>query len=246
MTSLTNHTNTTRKGALTMKIPSREYCDALVEKYAVPAPIRRHCAVVERVGEQIARDLVDAGVPVDVELVVVGCRLHDAFKAASLRELIARPEWGYQPSERELQVWAELREQFTGVHETIVAAQILAGEFPEFSEFVAKIGSTGNPTYLTERLELKILHYADWRVQFEEIIDFDDRLEYLRDTYRHEWIDKGATWWEDALAAEKELEAEIFEDLDYSPGELTDRLRRTSPAGYSLATGPGSPTPDHD
>ncbi len=213
-----------------MKIPSREYCDALVDEYAVPAPIRRHCAVVERVGEQLARDLRDTGVPVDVELVVIGCRLHDAFKAASLPELIPRPEWGYEPSDRELRVWAELRERFTGVHETIVAAQILADEFPEFSEFVAKIGSTGNPTYLTERLELKILHYADWRVQFEEIIDFDDRLDYLRETYRHHWIDKGEAWWKDTLAAEKELEAEIFEALDYAPGELADRLRHASPA----------------
>ena len=213
-----------------MKIPSREYCDALIEEYAVPAPIRRHCAVVERVGEQLARDLRDAGVPVNVELVVVGCRLHDAFKAASLPELVARPEWGYEPSDRELEVWAALRERFTGMHETIVAAHILADEFPEFSAFVAKIGSTGNPTYLTERLELKILHYADWRVQFEEIIEFDDRLDYLRDAYRHQWIDRGETWWEDTLAAEKKLEAEIFEPLDYTPGDLADRLQQASQA----------------
>ncbi len=213
-----------------MKIPSREYCDALIEKYAVPAPIRRHCAVVERVGEQLARDLREAGVLVDVGLVVVGCRLHDAFKAASLPKLIARPEWGYEPSDRELKVWTTLRERFTGVHETIVAAQILAEDFPEFSAFVANIGSTGNPTYLTERLELKILHYADWRVQYEEVIDFDDRLDYLREAYRHQWIDKGETWWQNTLAEEKKLEAEIFEPLGYAPGDLTDRMRQASGA----------------
>jgi hypothetical protein len=195
-----------------------------MDRYAVPAPIRRHCSVVELVGERIARDLADAGVEIDVELVVVGCRLHDAFKAASLKELVPRPEWGYEPSERELEAWAALRRRFTGVHETIVAARILAPEFPEFAEFVAKIGSTGNPTYLTERLELKIVHYADWRVQFDEIIDFDDRLDYLRETYKDQWSDKGAGWWDETLVAEKALEAEIFERLDYSPNELADQL----------------------
>lgn len=212
-----------------MRIPTTDYCEALFDEYAVPAPIRRHCAVVERVGRMLAEDLRHAGVDIDVDLVVIGCKIHDAFKAASLPELIPRPEWGYEPSARELEVWAKLRERFTGVHETIVAAEMFAPEFPEFAGFVAKIGSTGNPTYLTEGLELKVLHYADWRVQFDEVIDFDDRLAYLGETYKGKWIEKGAGWWDEMLAAEKLLESEIFAALPYGPRDLPDQLAAASP-----------------
>ena len=203
-----------------MQIPTQSQCEALFDEYAVPAPIRRHCAVVEAVGRFLSEQLYEAGITIDVELVVIGCKVHDAFKAASLEKLDPRPEWGYVPSERELAVWRDLRTEFAGLHETLVAAEMFRAEFPEFADFVAKIGSTGNPTYMSERLELRVLHYADWRVQFDEIIDFDDRLDYLRDAYRGQWIDKGEDWWEQTLADEQALEAEIFRPLSFTPPEL--------------------------
>jgi hypothetical protein len=211
-----------------MRIPSNEYCEELFDRYAVPAPIRRHSEVVESVGRFLAESLDAADVPIDVELVTVGCKVHDAFKAASLEQLEPRPEWNYAPSARELQVWRELRARYAGMHETLVAAEMFRPDFPEFADFVAKIGSTGNPTYLSERLELKVLHYADWRVQFDQLIGFDERLAYLRDAYKGQWIDKGASWWEETLAAEKDLEAEIFGPLDFSPDELRSVMVRAS------------------
>lgn len=209
-----------------MEIPTEERCEALFETYAVPAPIRRHCAVVESVGRFLADQIRDAGVAIDVELVVIGCKVHDAFKAASLEKLDARPEWGYVPSDREIAAWRTLRARFAGRHETLVAAEVLRPDYPEFADFVAKIGSTGNPTYLTEGIELKVLHYADWRVQFDHIIDFDERLDYLREAYKGQWIDKGEGWWEKTLDAEKDLEAELFGPLAFTPAELADAMER--------------------
>ncbi|MDD5750973.1 MAG: hypothetical protein PHS73_00445 [Candidatus Peribacteraceae bacterium] len=203
-----------------MKIPSEDFCRDLFDRYAVPDTIRRHCDKVAEVGTFLAKKYRDTGVEIDVELVTIGCRLHDAFKAASLPKLEARPEWGYTPSEREIQVWRELRSRFTGMHETLVAAEMLRDEFPEFADFVSKIGSTGNPTYMTNRVELKILHYADWRVQFDQIISFDARLDYLREAYKHKWIDKGEGWWEQKLQEEKILERELFRHLPFAPDEL--------------------------
>ena len=203
------------------RVPSEDYCHALYDQYAVPETIQRHCRKVAEVGVFLAKKLKEAGTKVDAELVTAGCLIHDAFKTASLEKLEPRPEWGYTPSERELEVWRELRARFAGMHETLVAAEMLRGEFPEFADFVSKIGSTGNPTYLTERIELKVLHYADWRVQFDQIISFDDRLEYLRETYKHKWIDKGEGWWDQKLQEEKDLERELFQHLNFSPDELT-------------------------
>jgi len=215
-----------------MKIPSDEFCRSLFEQYAVPAPIRRHLAKVEDVGTFLATQLVNAGVDIDVPLVAVGCRLHDAFKAASLEALVPRPEWGYVPTARELEVWKELRSRFAGLHETIVAATVLReASYPEFADFVAQIGSTGNPTYLTERIELQLLHYADWRVQFDTIISFDDRLAYLREAYKTKWIDRGESWWEDILHEEKELERRLFERLPFAPDDLAAAMEAAVAAG---------------
>jgi len=211
-----------------MKYPNDAYCDQLLDRYAVPEPIRRHCAKVAEVGTFLAQQLREAGVTIDIDLVRIGCRVHDAFKVASLPELVAKPEWGYKPSEREIAVWRDLRGEYAGMHETLVAAEIFRDEFPEFSEFVALIGSTGNPTYLDASLELKVLHYADWRVQFDQIASFDDRLEYLRGAYQEKWIEKGADWWEQTLAREKQLEADLFAPLSFQPDDLEAVLKEES------------------
>ncbi len=206
-----------------MKIPSQDYCRFVYEKFAVPSTIQRHCIKVAQVGVFLAQKLKEAGAEVEVELVMAGCLLHDAFKAASLSKLEAKPEWQYLPSEREIEVWKQLRERYAGIHETLVASDILREEFPEFANFVSQIGSAGNPTYLRGGIELKILHYADWRVQFDQIVSFDSRLEYLRNAYLHKWIDKGKMWWEQKLQEEKNLEAELFSHLPFTPDEL-DRV----------------------
>jgi len=211
-----------------MEYPNDSYCDQLLDRYAVPEPIRRHCAKVAEVGSFLALQMSEAGVMIDVDLVRIGCRVHDAFKVASLPALVAKPEWGYEPSEREIAVWRDLRSKYADMHETLVAAEMFREEFPEFSEFVALIGSTGNPTYLDASIELKVLHYADWRVQFDQIASFDDRLAYLRETYQDKWIEKGADWWEQTLAREKQLEAELFELLPFQPDDLETVLKEDS------------------
>lgn len=117
-------------------------------------------------------------------------------------------------------MWKMLRSRYAGVHETLVAADVLRPIFPEFSEFVANIGSTGNSIYLNGGMELKVVHYADWRVQFTTIIPFRDRLQYLKDTYLPRHPDKGDAWWEAAVQKELELEHEIFRHLPYGPDDL--------------------------
>lgn len=206
-----------------MKLPTINYCEKLYEIYAVPAPIRKHCLAVTEVGVFITDKLIENGVNVDRNLVAVGCMLHDAFKAVSLEQLVARPEWNYVPSSRELEVWRQLREQFTGIHETIIASDILKPEFEEFSVFLKNIGSTGNPCYLYGGIELHIVHYADWRVQFDEIISFNDRLEYLKKTYKDSWEKIGISW-DNRLRDEKNLENEIFNNLNFEPDDLKFQL----------------------
>ncbi|WP_224653001.1 hypothetical protein [Pectobacterium versatile] len=206
-----------------MKIPSRQECYEIFDKYSVPSPIRRHCEKVTDVGGLLGKRLQEAGVEVDMNLLEAGCLLHDAFKAASLKSLEPRPEWGYAPSEREIEIWSELRERYEGMHETLIVAEIFKDEYPEFSNFLKMIGSTGNPSYLLGGVELKVLHYADWRVQLVDIVSFDDRLAYLRETYRESWEKHGISW-DERYDQEKRLEKEIFIHLDFGPDNLNTEL----------------------
>lgn len=208
-----------------MRLPSNEYFEKLLSEYHVPKPIRRHCEVVTKVGVVLANHLLQAGVDIDIPLVEAGCRVHDVFKAASLKELTPIPELGYIPAREEIKFQRELNERFKGVHETIIAAQMLQSEYPEFADFVSRIGSTGNPCYFQEGIELKVLHYADWRVQLDQIISFDDRLAYLCDTYKEGWKKTGVSW-EMRYQMEKKLEREIFEKLYYSPDDLARVVER--------------------
>lgn len=208
-----------------MRIPSNEYFENLLNEYHVPNPIRQHCEVVTKVGVILANQLLQAGVEIDVALVEAGCRVHDAFKAASLKELTPIPEVGYVPSQEEIKVQKELSQRFQGIHETLIASQMLQSEYPEFADFVSRIGSTGNPCYLEEGIELKVLHYADWRVQLDQIISFDDRLAYLCKTYKDSWEKTGISW-DVRYQQEKEIEREIFDKLDYSPDELASIVEK--------------------
>lgn len=210
-----------------MELPSREYIIAeLFDKYAVPSTIRRHCEKVRNVGEVLAIGLHNDGVQIDLDLVDRGCLVHDAMKAVTLPRLVANSEFDYIPLAKEIEMQIMLKERYAGLHETLIVADLLRSSFPEFSDFVANIGSTGNTTYLDGGIELKVVHYADWRVQFDRIVPFRDRLQYLKDTYLHRHSDKGDEWWEVAVKKELELEQEIFTHLSFKPDDLAEVIER--------------------
>ena len=211
-----------------MKIPSKLECLDLFDKYLVPQNVRRHCKKVSIVGTKLADELKNKGVDVDVPLVEIGCLLHDMMKIYALDSLVPRPESGYfGPTVEEKKLWDHLSKEFADengdrLHETLILSKILEQEYPEFSEFVSKIGSTGNPTYLQGSIELKIIHYVDWRIDKDYIVDLQKRLDYLGVRYRDSWQKKGrdVTWWENMVKLEKDLETELFRYLDFSPEDL--------------------------
>ena len=204
-----------------MRLPSAEYIEAnIYEKYAVPTTIQGHCEKVRDVGTTLAKGLQNDGVQISPLMVDRLSLVHDAMKVVSLPTLVTNPDFRYVPSARELEAQTQLKERYLGMHETLIIADILRTDFPEFSEVVANIGSTGNPTYLNGSIELKVAHYADWRVQYTDIVPFSDRLDYLKRTYLTKQPEKGDAWWEEAVQKELALEREIFSHLPYKPEDL--------------------------
>lgn len=209
-----------------MKLPSEGYIrEELYDRYAVPATIVKHCEKVRDVGMVLALGVRATGTEVNIELVDRLCLVHDSMKAVTLPPLKANSDFGYVPTVREIEAQAELKKRFPDtMHETLVAASLLKPEFPEFSGYVARIGSTGNPTYFEEGVELKVAHYADWRVQQDTVVPFAERLQYLKDTYLIKYSEKGDEWWQDAVRKEKELESELFAGLSFEPDELSSMV----------------------
>ena len=204
-----------------LELPSRTYIrQELYDKYAVPPNIIRHCEKVTDVSMVLGRGLKNVGVDINLDLLERLSMVHDSMKAVSLPPLVPNPDLEYTPTDREISVQSRMKEKYEGMHETLIAADVLRPEFPEFSEYVANIGSTGNPTYLNGGIELKVSHYADWRVQLDQIVPFGDRLNYLQRTYLIKQPDKGDEWWQAAVRDERALEHEIFDHLPFQPDDL--------------------------
>lgn len=216
-----------------MKVPSRRYCMDIYERFCVPSPVRRHCLRVAQVGLVLVDHQANDSL-FDREVVERGCLIHDAFKAATLAEMRPIPELDWSgPTERELRARDELRATYPALHETEIAARVVSDGYPEFSDLVRSIGSTGNPAYLSASLDVQVMHYADWRVQLTDVVSFDERLDYLGRTYATAWKERGPDWWSRMRQHEVDLEARIFQGLPFSPDDLCDWV---PPEGAGLAT----------
>jgi hypothetical protein len=201
-----------------VKLPSEAECEKLLERYATSS-IRRHVARVRDVGVFLAKQLEKKGVDIDVELVSAACLLHDLMKLATFESLDPQPAFGFVPTPHEIATWKEMRERYKGMHETQITASVLRGDFPEFAEFIAELGSTQDPRYFAGSLEIKLVHYADSRVQSDTIVALRERLAYLEKKYASE---EQRALWEERVAKELALENEIFLRLDIAPENLGD------------------------
>jgi molybdenum cofactor cytidylyltransferase len=76
-------------------MPDADECEAMLEAAAAPEPVRRHCRAVAALATRLARQLKEAGEPLDADLVQAAALVHDIAKgrpghaaagAAQLRE----------------------------------------------------------------------------------------------------------------------------------------------------------------
>ncbi len=60
--------------------PDAEECEAMLEAAAAPEPVRRHCRAVAALATHLARQLKEAGEPLDADLVQAAALVHDIAK----------------------------------------------------------------------------------------------------------------------------------------------------------------------
>ena len=201
------------------QLPTYEEALGLFDEYHVPKRIQAHCEKVSELAWHLAQKIQQNGIPVDVELTRIGALLHDWMKAATLHSPDQTKEWGYAFTDQELKMWKQLREQFSGKDEEQIGAELLQNMYPSISQFLLNKRKALKTPFAERAWEVKIVHYADWRVQGTTIVPLAQRMEYIFQKYKKKIIDDGTS---PEILAQTELKAEqeICAAAGISPEDL--------------------------
>ncbi|MBI2147102.1 hypothetical protein HYU19_01335 [Candidatus Woesearchaeota archaeon] len=192
----------------TTSLPSIEQALALFDEYKVPKNIKAHCQKVSEVATFIARKMERRGMVIDVELVRIGAALHDWMKAATLERLEETKQFGCTPTPEEKAIWKKIRARFAGKHEGEIAAELLQDKYPQLAAFLRKKDAIMIAPDAPQSWELRMVHYADWRVLGDTIVSLQERMDDMSQRYAVKIATRGPAWW--TMTQQKELESEAM------------------------------------
>ena len=181
-------------------IPSARQCLELMEEYEMMEHIRAHSIMVEKVARIIARGLQDAGVDLSIEKVTAGALMHDISKTHCLLHGGDHAALG-----RQICLENRLRE----------IADIV-GEHVQLKEY-----RENHPMH-----EKEIVYYADKRVNHDQTVSLEERLQYLLVRYGN----KEAYLWrliKENFDLCRRVEKKIFTPLIFKPEDLTAMVTDT-------------------
>lgn len=142
-----------------IKLPTREQAIALLKKYHILPNILEHCMQVNRVAVLLAKQLIEAGEKVNIDVVDRASLLHDIAKSRTIIEKRKDIHW-------------------------VEAEEILKAEgYPELGYICRmhgflELNKAKNPSW-----EAKIVCYADGRVIHDKIVDLQERMDDLKVRY---------------------------------------------------------------
>ena len=202
-----------------MNLPSYEEGIALFRKYTVPTNIQEHCEKVCEIATFLAEKLKAKGVPINVELTRIGALFHDWMKAVTLEDFNSLIRFGHTPTPEEIKAWEKLRERFKDKRECEIASELLKDTYPELAHLLFNLGNSTwyNKPLDERRWEIKVIHYADWRVLGTTVIPLQQRVDDLFKRYNHKIMKKGVDKWNKAVKTEFQHEKEICEVTGIKP-----------------------------
>jgi len=178
-----------------MKLPTREECFKLLEKYNTLPNIIEHSKKVNKVAVHLAKKLKEKGIDINIDLVDRASLLHDIAKSKIIREKI--------PPEKE--------------NHHIDGEKILIKEgYPKIARIV-RMHSLKEIKNL-KSWEEKIVQYADMRVRHTNIVSIRERIDDLIKRYNippEKRIDEKLVF---------ALEKEIYDVIGDSPEKLKEDI----------------------
>ena len=171
-------------------IPSIQACFSLMDVYGMLEHIKAHSLVVSRVAQLLVGSLNKAGLRLSMEITVAGALLHDIGKTKSL-------ETGQDHAELGRQIC--LRHGFDEISELVGEHVRLKNSDPD--------GCCG---------EKEIVYYSDKRVNHDQIVSLDGRLDYIIERYgrNREWIRRRIL---ENFEFCRRVEARLFAGLSFGP-----------------------------
>ena len=195
-----------------MNYPDKEFCMNLFDKYKVPENIKKHCITVSKLGKFLAEKA-----NLDTNLIESACLLHDVMKSVTLKTLEKNEKLNYSgPSEEELEVWKNLKEKYSNMHETEIIYEILKEDYPEFAKFMLDVGKIHE---VSDDIRIVIVQYSDMRSKGDEIVSIQERIEDLKTRYKFD-----EKWWQAELKFANEREKVIIKKLGISPNDVNNSI----------------------
>jgi uncharacterized protein len=174
-------------------IPSVQKCFELMERYSMLHNIRAHSIMVQKIATLLAMRLRETGENLRIEVVTAGALMHDIGKSLCLHSKEDHAAKGV-----EICVENHL-EEIAG----IVGEHIRLKGF----EKTAPVS------------EREVVYYADKRVNHDNIVSLNERLDYLLVRYggNEEWMCERI---KDNFRQCKEVETKLFRRLPFLPEAL--------------------------
>ncbi len=178
-------------------IPSREICLSLMEQHGMLPNIKDHSLLVARIALCLGKNLMAQFPELNLDLIEAGALLHDIAKTETIKT--------------------------RGNHAQIGEEMVRAMGFDPVARIVAQHVRLEDAYFQNGGVdEVVLVHYADKRVRHDEVVDLEDRFEYLVETYGRspEAVGRIEALYQDTLKVEKM----IFLHLSFPPQALRDYL----------------------
>jgi uncharacterized protein len=190
-------------------IPDIKTCLSLMELYDMLPNIRDHSIAVAGVAEIITNGLNAAGHYLSLDTIIAGALLHDIGKTACLDNDDDHAAKGLEIClAHNLEMIAD-----------IVAEHVILKNYDPANDFSEK----------------EIVYYADKRVNHDQVVSLEERLNYILERYgKNNEIRCRAIRENYALC--RELEKRMFSLLTFAPSDLVELLKRQRSA-VAAATG---------
>jgi uncharacterized protein len=143
--------------AKSLDIPNVEECLGLMRQYHMLSNIKDHSIVVAQVAEVITNGLIAAGHELSMDTVIAGALLHDIGKTACLGNDDDHAAKGLEIC---------LAHNLNSIAD-IIAEHVILKNYSAEKNFAEK----------------EIVYYADKRVNHDQVVSLEERLEYILERY---------------------------------------------------------------
>jgi len=181
----------------TARIPDINECLDLMQQYQMLPNIKDHSIVVARVAEIITSGLIKTGHDISLEMVIAGALLHDIGKTSCLDNDDDHAVKGF-----EICIAHDLNEIAD-----IIAEHVILKDYRPSMNFTEK----------------EIVYYADKRVNHDQVVSLEERLDYILKRYGMANETRCAAIKKN-YARCQDLEKRMFSLLTFCPDDIPDLI----------------------